>query len=266
MGMGKTLRELRIKEGLTMKELGLKVGVTEQAISQYERDKREPKDEMLVKILEALNFDMEPYIEKTIEINPIWKNSLSYIEKLIDYCNENEKINLRDLDYLTVHEVINFINKNTSYIEKITKDHLNSTKPKEGIIMLIEEPEEFVIEVNSESDDNNYDTDFAFKNDSSLKESLSILHFKSLMEDLNLNEFKKLSKESLLNIINSKELKETLFKLLEIELVNNKEKKIYEKEEKDHLMPIAAHDKKGEFSEEDYKHDEDIMKNDDLWK
>ena len=25
-------------------------------------------------------------------------------------------------------------------------------------------------------------------------------------------------------------------------------------------------DKKGDFTEEDYKHDEDIMKNDDLWK
>ncbi|MCI6692684.1 MAG: hypothetical protein MR510_09480 [Clostridium sp.] len=44
-----------------------------------------------------------------------------------------------------------------------------------------------------------------------------------------------------------------------------KEKQIWE-EEKEYLMPIASHDKKGDFTEEDYKHDEDIMKNDDLWK
>lgn len=36
--------------------------------------------------------------------------------------------------------------------------------------------------------------------------------------------------------------------------------------ENPHLMPIASHDKDGEFTEEDYKHDDDIMKNDDLWK
>lgn len=32
-----------------------------------------------------------------------------------------------------------------------------------------------------------------------------------------------------------------------------------------HLMPIASHDRKGTFSEEDYKHDDDIMTNDDFW-
>ena len=36
--------------------------------------------------------------------------------------------------------------------------------------------------------------------------------------------------------------------------------------ENPHLMPIASHDKEGNFTEEDYKHDDDIMKNDDLWK
>lgn len=36
--------------------------------------------------------------------------------------------------------------------------------------------------------------------------------------------------------------------------------------ENPHLMPIASHDKEGEFTEEDYKHDMDIMMNDDLWK
>lgn len=36
--------------------------------------------------------------------------------------------------------------------------------------------------------------------------------------------------------------------------------------ENPHLMPIASHDKEGNFTEEDYKHDMDIMMNDDLWK
>lgn len=35
--------------------------------------------------------------------------------------------------------------------------------------------------------------------------------------------------------------------------------------ENPHLMPIASHDKEGEFTDEDYKHDDDIMNDDDFW-
>ena len=31
-------------------------------------------------------------------------------------------------------------------------------------------------------------------------------------------------------------------------------------------MPKASHDMDGEFSEEDYKYDDSLMKDDDLWK
>ncbi|WLF70440.1 XRE family transcriptional regulator [Clostridium septicum] len=43
-------------------------------------------------------------------------------------------------------------------------------------------------------------------------------------------------------------------------------KEIWEEEGKEHLMPIASHDRDGEFTAEDYKHDDDLMKNDDFWK
>ena len=33
-----------------------------------------------------------------------------------------------------------------------------------------------------------------------------------------------------------------------------------------HLMPIASHDRDGEFAEEEYNYDDDLMDNDDLWK
>ena len=32
------------------------------------------------------------------------------------------------------------------------------------------------------------------------------------------------------------------------------------------LMPVAAHEKEGAFTEEEYQHDIDLMKNDNLWK
>ena len=43
-----------------------------------------------------------------------------------------------------------------------------------------------------------------------------------------------------------------------------KKKEQYFKE-KPHLVPKASHDKEGNFTEEDYKHDDDLMMNDDLW-
>lgn len=47
--------------------------------------------------------------------------------------------------------------------------------------------------------------------------------------------------------------------------ISSKDKDIWEEPGKEHLMPIASHDKKGNFSDEDYKHDDDLMNNEDLW-
>lgn len=44
-----------------------------------------------------------------------------------------------------------------------------------------------------------------------------------------------------------------------------KEKEKYYKDNP-HLMPKASHDKEGTFTDEEIKHDDDIMNNDDLWK
>lgn len=50
--------------------------------------------------------------------------------------------------------------------------------------------------------------------------------------------------------------------------LNNSSKKssIVVEEYRSHLIPKASHDKEGNFTEEDYKHDDDLMLNDDLWK
>ncbi|WWU65181.1 helix-turn-helix transcriptional regulator [Clostridium baratii] len=43
------------------------------------------------------------------------------------------------------------------------------------------------------------------------------------------------------------------------------QKQIWEEEGKEYLMPKAAHELEGDFTEEDYKHDEDIMMDDEFW-
>ena len=49
------LREIRKSKGMTMKQLGNLVGVTESAIGLWETGKREPNQEMLLKLGEALD-------------------------------------------------------------------------------------------------------------------------------------------------------------------------------------------------------------------
>ena len=45
-----------------------------------------------------------------------------------------------------------------------------------------------------------------------------------------------------------------------------REKQIWEEPGKEYLMPKASHDKEGEFTEEDYKHDDDLMNDENIWK
>lgn len=45
-----------------------------------------------------------------------------------------------------------------------------------------------------------------------------------------------------------------------------REKQIWEEPGKEYLMPIASHDREGNFTEEEYKHDDELMNNEDIWK
>ena len=48
--------------------------------------------------------------------------------------------------------------------------------------------------------------------------------------------------------------------------IPKREKQIWEEPGKEYLMPKASHDKEGEFTEEDYKHDDDLMNDESIWK
>ena len=60
------IREYRQRLGLTMKELGDKVGVSEGAISLYELGKRKPNYEMMLKLSEALETDVNHLLGKDL--------------------------------------------------------------------------------------------------------------------------------------------------------------------------------------------------------
>lgn len=48
--MENRIRETRLAHGMTMKQLGLEIGVAESTISQYERGKRQPDNEVLLRL------------------------------------------------------------------------------------------------------------------------------------------------------------------------------------------------------------------------
>lgn len=53
------IREARKAKGITMKELGEMIGCSEACVSHYEREKRQPDYETLLKIAEALDTSMD---------------------------------------------------------------------------------------------------------------------------------------------------------------------------------------------------------------
>ncbi len=54
---GATLRELRLKAGLTQAEVGRRVGIPATVVSAYECGRRQPSLEVAGRIIEAMGFE-----------------------------------------------------------------------------------------------------------------------------------------------------------------------------------------------------------------
>lgn len=79
--LGQRIRKYRKYNGLTMKELGAKLNLSEQAISQYERNKRTPSIDTLNKIAIVLNIPLSEFITN---MNPIENINKTYYDSLSD--------------------------------------------------------------------------------------------------------------------------------------------------------------------------------------
>ncbi len=72
--LGKRIRKYRKAAGMTMKELALKLDLSEQAISQYERDKREPNILILKDISRVLKINITDLL--ILDTDPLFGDSL----------------------------------------------------------------------------------------------------------------------------------------------------------------------------------------------
>lgn len=118
LGIGAQIRRLRKDRGLTMKQLAELTGVTEQAISQYERDIRTPKRDITRKLAEALNVNIVDLYPK--DFFEALFSSIQPISKLLDiYIKEDPELNWDIVKGLSADEffdITNYINTYSKYI------------------------------------------------------------------------------------------------------------------------------------------------------
>lgn len=154
------IKELRKSNGLTLVELSQKVGIPNNTISQYENEKREPKEPTWQALANFFNVSVdylkgygyskdyiykllddaykEPYT-KDYEIEPPFTNPVLFAKEEIDkYCEQN-KISIpkdTDLDFWKTN--FNFIFKDKSVNRLLTtKDKYSDNDIKELIINAI---------------------------------------------------------------------------------------------------------------------------------
>ena len=154
------IKELRKSNGLTLVELSQKVGIPNNTISQYENEKREPKEPTWQALADFFNVSVDylkgygyskDYIYKqlddaykedyllTFELEPPFTSpSISARDEIKNYCKQN-KINIpqdTDLDFWKTN--FNFIFNDKSVNRLLTtKDKYSDSDIKELIINAI---------------------------------------------------------------------------------------------------------------------------------
>lgn len=112
--VGKRVRELRIKRGLSQQDLGLAIGVTKVSICGYEKGTRLPNLEKLVKLADILETTTDYLLGREI---PVWNDeNKSYIGS-ISYEDVNFITELRHFPNL-YNKLLKDVRRSASIINK----------------------------------------------------------------------------------------------------------------------------------------------------
>lgn len=145
MTIGENIRKIRKSKGLTMKDIANKLEMTEQAISQYERNIRTPNTKLIIRIANILSVSPQQ-IDPEL---PIWEEfDAKYdIEKLLKEMKEIEESNKMK------KEVLEDGNLNDNKIKWILEDQENLLKKCDKIIKGIEDFTSIMVLFNSKEKD-----------------------------------------------------------------------------------------------------------------
>lgn len=70
MGIGKRIKEARIKNGLTQEELAKIIGVTKGAIANYELETSHPKEPVMYALIDALGVEPNFLFQDCVKLPP----------------------------------------------------------------------------------------------------------------------------------------------------------------------------------------------------
>lgn len=125
MELGNIIRENRKKAKLTLKELASSTGVSEQAISQYERNKRTPSTTTIKKIGEVLGVDLLTELRQKLDVHELFVDTAEYMVKFYKYWELDDDYNLKGF---TIDEVDEFYQSAAMSMIKILRKNKNQDK------------------------------------------------------------------------------------------------------------------------------------------
>ena len=99
--LGDKIKELRIKNGMTQKELGKKLGFSDNTITNYEKNKRDPDYDTLVKL--ANIFDVS--ISYLLDINEFSAHALAGFEAVRTRIKDESR---EEYEQRILNEVVNY--------------------------------------------------------------------------------------------------------------------------------------------------------------
>lgn len=144
MGLGKRIRALRERAGLTQEELAQRLGVTPSAVGNYERDISHPKEEVLYRLFTALSCEPNELFSDyyNIRLSPAQLHMMKYREldehgrELVDACTEIE--HRRCQDGLTVVAARSFVSDSHIPDERRQRIRL---KKRQGAGSILDQPD-----------------------------------------------------------------------------------------------------------------------------
>lgn len=285
--LGNNIKKYRNQIGLTQKELGEKILKSEISIRKYESGKINIPPSTLFELCKIFNVTLGTLLGD--DVNLYIKNNTKYekdlLEILVSQTNDviNEQSNTISELYSATKEFIEFGN---SWKE----EHLRIITTPEGLLEAILDylltNDLYYTAMSFPEKNKPNDPELPYFKNSEIKNIIEkvcnlVITEIDKIESFNISVRRKtmqITKYILENnnIEFNKKAFEELYEKLEneneVSKNNNitplpkKEKQIWEEEGKEYLMPIASHDKDGNFTEEEYKHDDDLMNDEDLWK
>ncbi|MDC4246031.1 helix-turn-helix domain-containing protein [Clostridium perfringens] len=292
--LGNNIKKYRNQIGLTQKELGEKILKSEISIRKYESGKINIPPSTLFELCKIFNVTLGTLLGN--DVNLYIKNNTKYekdlLEILVSQTNDiiNEQNNTISDQRKTISELYSATKEFIEFGKSWREEYLNTTSTPEGLLHVILDylldNDLYYTAMSFPEKDKPNDSELPYFKNSEIKNIIEkvcnlVITEIDKIESFNISVHRKtmqITKYILENNnieFNKKsfdELYEKLENENEISKNNNitplpkKEKQIWEEEGKEYLMPKASHDKEGDFTEEDYKHDDDLMNDEDIWK